>query len=342
MAETNRDFIQKMNQLGREKKPFAFLIDFECKKPLLWHLEDRQEEFIFCFNGKNNYDASFAGQNAAPKHEGSFVKDNVSSEGAGVKINLQKFPAGIEAYQKKFDKTLEHIKRGDSYLVNLTMSTPISLNAGFDVLFDRISSKYKCWLKNQFICFSPESFIRIKDGQVYAYPMKGTIDASLPNAQNTILGNQKEAAEHATIVDLIRNDLSAVATGVHVSRYRYYEVIRTADKDLGQVSSEISGTLPNDFSEKIGDIIFTLLPAGSVSGAPKKKTMTIIRDVEQENRGYYTGVAGYFDGYELDSCVLIRYIENNNIYRSGGGITSNSDVKSEYQELIDKVYVPIH
>ena len=89
---------------------------------------------------------------------------------------------------------------------------------------------------------------------------------------------------------------------------------------------------------------FSLLPAGSVSGAPKPKTIAIIREAEKESRGYYTGVFGYFDGHELNSGVMIRFIEkqgNTYYYRSGGGITTQSDALTEYQETISKVYVPV-
>jgi para-aminobenzoate synthetase component 1 len=82
-----------------------------------------------------------------------------------------------------------------------------------------------------------------------------------------------------------------------------------------------------------------------VSGAPKNKTRTIISEAEKEKRGYYTGVAGYFDGDQIDSGVMIRFIEQEGdqfYYRSGGGITSQSQAQSEYQEMIDKIYAPIH
>lgn len=83
------------------------------------------------------------------------------------------------------------------------------------------------------------------------------------------------------------------------------------------------------------------MPAGSVSGAPKNKTKEIISKAELAERGYYTGVAGYFDGTNLDSCVLIRYLQANNFYRSGGGITALSNAEKEYAEMINKVYVPV-
>jgi len=87
-----------------------------------------------------------------------------------------------------------------------------------------------------------------------------------------------------------------------------------------------------------------LLPAGSVSGAPKKKTLEIIAENETDPRGYYTGVFGIFDGENVDSAVMIRYIEKSGDklwYRSGCGITNQSECASEYKEMIDKVYVPI-
>lgn len=174
--------------------------------------------------------------------------------------------------------------------------------------------------------------------------MKGTIDASLSGAAGNLLSDPKELAEHHTIVDLIRNDLSMVADEVRVKRFRYLQEIQTNQKHLLQVSSEITGRLSADWPRHSGDIMRTLLPAGSISGAPKRKTLEIIRKTEKGPRGYYTGIFGIFDGQNLDSGVMIRYIEQQHgkfYFRSGGGITVNSNAQMEYQELIDKIYVPI-
>nr|MCU0397530.1 chorismate-binding protein [Cyclobacteriaceae bacterium] len=95
----------------------------------------------------------------------------------------------------------------------------------------------------------------------------------------------------------------------------------------------------------LGDIMVSLLPAGSICGAPKPKTIEIIQQAEEEERGYYTGVIGYFDGTNLDSGVMIRFIENVDgqyYYRSGGGITTQSKMEAEYQETIHKIYVPVN
>lgn len=316
--------IREMNRLGSQNIPFCFLIDFETRMPRLWRLDREINDFSFECNGR------------------IFGSAEPLQPRSRAVLQFDKYPIEPETYQQMFDKTIEHIRKGNSYLVNLTAATPVSMNLSLQELYSRGNARYKCMLHDHFVCFSPESFVRIHNGKIQSFPMKGTIDAGIPDAREKILKDEKEAAEHATIVDLIRNDLGLVATEVRVSRYRYYEEITHANGRLGQVSSEITGKLPPDYAERIGDILFSLLPAGSVSGAPKQRTMEIIQEAEGSERGYYTGIAGYFEEGVLDSCVLIRFLEARGIYRSGGGITAASRMESEYQEMIEKVYVPIH
>ena len=209
-----------------------------------------------------------------------------------------------------------------------------------------------------FVCFSPETFVRIKGGRIYSYPMKGTLDASLPNAEKQLMEDQKEAAEHATIVDLIRNDLSRVAEDVRVDKYRYIDVLHTNKGNILQTSSEISGRLPEDYPHHLGEILDPQLPAGSITGAPKDKTMQIIQEAEGYDRGFYTGIMGIYDQGELNSAVMIRFIEEEVFpsktenrmnyeairklyFKAGGGITSKSDCRKEYEEVIQKIYLPI-
>ena len=210
-----------------------------------------------------------------------------------------------------------------------------------------------------FVCFSPETFVRIKGGRIYSYPMKGTLDASLPNAEKQLMEDRKEAAEHATIVDLIRNDLSRVAENVRVDKYRYIDVLHTNKGDILQTSSEISGRLPEDYPHHLGEILDAQLPAGSITGAPKDKTMQIIQEAEGYDRGFYTGIMGIYDQGELNSAVMIRFIEEEEVFpsktenrmnyeairklyfKAGGGITSKSDCRKEYEEVIQKIYLPI-
>lgn len=318
------DFISTVNNWSQKRIPFLFLIDFELQKPLAIKLSDvNRTEILYEVNGFTNAGCS-----------GNFEKES---------LQFKKNPISLTDYQLKFSKVMRALWQGDSYLTNLTIQTPIQINRTLQDLFFQAKAKYKLCYRNQFLVFSPESFIKIQNGIISSFPMKGTIDASLPNAKEIILDNPKEKSEHVTIVDLIRNDLSFVATDVTVSRFRYVEELKTADRNLLQVSSEITGKLNTDFS--FGNLLMGLLPAGSISGAPKRKTVEIIRDAEGEPRGYFTGVFGIFDGINVDSGVMIRYIENTPngfVYRSGGGITAQSDLVQEYQEAIDKVYAPVY
>ncbi len=259
-------------------------------------------------------------------------------------IKIKAYPMEFSKYKEAFEYVQFNEYMGNSYLANLTFPVKVELNKSLKDIFYGSFAKYKIWYKDRFVCFSPEIFVRINDGFISSYPMKGTIDASIENAEELILANEKEAAEHATIVDLIRNDLSMVSKNVHVEKYRYIDKIVSGQRNLLQVSSKIVGELSGDYNERIGDIIAAMLPAGSVTGAPKKKTVEIIKEAEKYDRGYYCGICGYFDGQNLDSGVMIRFIENIDgeyYYKAGGGITVYSDAESEYEELKNKIYVPI-
>lgn len=173
--------------------------------------------------------------------------------------------------------------------------------------------------------------------------MKGTIDTKIPNAQTRILGDIKEMAEHTMVVDLLRNDLAIVSSKVKVDKFRFCEKINAGEKKLLQVSSKIHGTLDDNWQSKFGDIITSILPAGSITGTPKKITVDILNKVEAYKRDFYTGIAGVFTSQKVQSFVLIRFIEkhkNEFFYKSGGGITCDSNVTLEYQELLDKIYIP--
>ena len=237
------------------------------------------------------------------------------------------------------------IQKGNSYLLNLAFATKIQTNYSLKEIFIKSHAKYKLFYQDKFICFSPETFIRIKENKIFSYPMKGTINASEENAKQKLLNSKKEFEEHNTIVDLIRNDLAIISQNIRVTKYRYVEKIETHHGAIYQTSSEICGELTENWQANIGSILAKLLPAGSISGAPKEKTVQIIQQAEGEKRGYYTGIFGYFDGNNLESAVAIRYIEKNEqgemLFRSGGGITSQSSLEEEYQEILEKVYVPI-
>ena len=314
----------KINDFALKGAPFLFVINSSMTEGVVLSPDEaRLEGIFFNFNGITNQQEKTDDQPA---------------------MTFELFPLGFETYEKAFRKVQSHIRRGDTYLLNLTFPTKIRTNLTLKQIYGLSIASYKLLFKDQFVVFSPEIFIRIKDYRISGFPMKGTIDAAIPDAEKIILDDKKEFYEHNTIVDLIRNDLAMVATGIKVNRFRYIDWLQTNRKDLLQVSSEIFGLLPANFLSHLGEIIFTLLPAGSVTGAPKEKTIEIIRSTEISDRGFYTGICGYFDGNSLDSAVMIRFVENTDngiVFRSGGGITSLSEARNEYLELIDKVYVPV-
>jgi para-aminobenzoate synthetase component 1 len=319
-------FFDRMNEWGAASVPFLFAIDYAARRPFAVPLRELDNSILlFSLPERTN-----AGRAAVERTK---------------PLPFNRQPESFEDYEKKFARVQQHLHRGDSYLLNLTCRTPIELPVELRSLFFATEAEYKLWIADQMLVFSPECFVRIDEGRIYSYPMKGTIDASVPNAETRILADEKETAEHYTIVDLIRNDLSQVATRVRVDSFRHVSRIRTDRKELLQVSSTISGDLPPTWRAQLGDIFRVLLPAGSVTGAPKVKTCEIINDVEGYDRGYYTGVFGVFDGKSVDTGVMIRFIERASdgqlAFKSGGGITIHSDARSEYHEMIDKVYVPL-
>jgi para-aminobenzoate synthetase component 1 len=322
--QTQSAIIDKINNYGKNNIPFVLLVDFLIHQTICFTMDELAE---------NNIEISF------PHFKSAQPSDIRSQE----KVQIEKKNISFETYEKAFHVVKKQLDYGNSYLTNLTFATPIETKNSLQEIFQSAHAKYKINYKNEWISFSPETFIQIVDGKIISCPMKGTIDASIENAEQLILQDDKETAEHYTIVDLIRNDISIVATHVQVEKFRYIDTIKTSNKTLLQVSSKIVGDLPTNYLEQLGNIIFSLLPAGSISGAPKKKTLEIIQEAEKVDRGFYTGTCFYFDGKSIDSCVLIRFIEqtsNGLVYKSGGGITINSDVEKEYQELIDKIYVP--
>lgn len=236
--------------------------------------------------------------------------------------------------------------RGDSFLLNLTARTRIETDLDLEEIFLFSQAPYKVLIPGEFVCFSPETFVRMTQSRISAFPMKGTIPADSPDSSRILLEDYKESCEHATVVDLLRNDLSRVARKVRIDRYRYLEKIPArSGKEIWQSSSQISGELPSGWRSCLGDILFRMLPAGSVTGAPKPSTLRLIDISEPDPRGWYTGICGYFDGENLDSAVMIRCLqkdpEDGNLYfHSGGGITIHSDPVREYAELVTKVYVP--
>ncbi len=314
--------MQRITQLAKQREPFLFVLSYDLNDRYIEPLSTLDGDVLFKIGRYRNYPKT-------PRTKS---------------YSLKKEPLRFSVYQHALKQIKEEIYAGNTYLLNLTFKTSIESNLSLKEIFTYARAKYKLYFKDAFICFSPEKFIEIEGNTISTYPMKGTIEASVPHAKEKILNNQKEMAEHVMIVDLMRNDLGMVGKKVKVERFRYVEKIRAGEQELLQVSSKITAQLPSDWRDNLGEILEKLLPAGSITGTPKLSTVDIIKRIEDYNRGFYTGVFGVFDGENLYSAVMIRFVEkkgNKLYYKSGGGITIDSDAKSEYEELIDKIYLPL-
>ncbi|MFW0884344.1 aminodeoxychorismate synthase component I [Candidatus Acidulodesulfobacterium sp. H_13] len=259
---------------------------------------------------------------------------------------MQKYPIPFEIYKKAFNNVIKKQENGDSYLLNLTFKNPIKINFSLEEIFLKSSALYKLYFRNEeseFTLFSPEIFINVIRDRIFTYPIKGTLATTTPNAKETLLNDEKERAEHLTVVDLLSNDLNIVCSDVKVNKFCFIDKIKTNSGELLQMVSEIEGKIKPGMAHRLGDILFNILPAGSICGAPKRKTLEIIEETELDDRGYYTRVFGIYDGKNLKSSVMVRFIESkgsNCFYRSGGGITVYSDIERKYNGMIDKIYVP--
>jgi para-aminobenzoate synthetase component 1 len=373
------EWISLMNRLGGAGKAFLAIMDFEMRHPLVIPLSTLDpQKLMFNFRGRTNIpeDPREYSSNRMPDH-----------------IPNPSFISSMD-YEAAFRHVQNEQIAGNSVLTNLTFPSEIHPEGEY-LLKERYpmaAAPYRLWadiralrsaspgrdellpdsvapLPDEILVFSPETFIQTHHGRIYTYPMKGTAavepggDRKL--AEAALIADEKELAEHTTVVDLLRNDLGRFARDVRVEQFRYVEAIPSAAGTLLQASSRISAVLPPDWKTRLGELFAELLPAGSVSGAPKRETCRIIAEAESlvshrvpgagilpEGRGYYTGVAAVFDGWNLDSAVLIRFIEQRTVgrasdqgrrwfFRSGGGITIYSDRDSEYRELMDKVRFPI-
>ncbi len=317
-----------MNEAGERGQAFFFALDYE------------GSEGVFILNPLSSLEdlgglAFAVGEYQSP----------MPSKPRSIPSILAVRDEGLSRYAERFDVIYKGLHDGDSFLANLTLRTPIDLGeSSLEDIYAYTSAKYKLLLPNKCVCFSPETFVQIRDNKISTYPMKGTIDATLPQAEDLLLNDYKEHCEHCTIVDLMRNDLSRISERVRVNRFKYLDRLETSRGAILQMSSEVVGHLAEGWQGRIGHIIDSLLPAGSISGAPKARTCELIAEAEQMPRTYYTGVCGYFDGQALDSGVLIRFIEQEEAqyyYRSGGGITINSQMAEEYQECLAKIYLPL-
>lgn len=252
-------------------------------------------------------------------------------------------------YAGAFEKIQDYIACGDSYEVNLTQQFTASYTGDSWVAYKKMRevspAPYSAYIKTpsiNILSHSPERFIRVKGHNVESHPIKGTRPRGITpeqdqqNAQE-LLNSPKDRAENLMIVDLLRNDLGRVCEIGSIKVPRLFALESYAN--VHHLVSTVSGRLAKD--EDLFSLMASSFPGGSITGAPKIRSMQIIRELEVAERSVYCGAIGYMSCCgNMDTSITIRTMtaHDNRIHCWGGGaIVADSDCEEEYQESITKV-----
>jgi para-aminobenzoate synthetase/4-amino-4-deoxychorismate lyase len=253
-------------------------------------------------------------------------------------------------YSEALSRVRDLITRGDTYQVNYTFPLLSHFNgdssAWYETLCIAQGAEYCSYLdlgRYKVLCISPELFFERRGDSIKTKPMKGTIDRGRWADEDEERGRQlmespKDRAENVMIVDLLRNDLGKISVPGSVSVSKLFEVERY--ETLWQMTSTIESTLRSDVS--MVDVMTALFPCGSITGAPKIRTMEIIRELEPFPRGIYTGTIGFIrPGGDCVFNVAIRTVVLDSetgaaSFGVGGGITIDSTAEREYDECLVK------
>lgn len=259
-------------------------------------------------------------------------------------------------YDKAFARVHEHIEIGDSYQVALTFPLRASFSGAADALYsDLVGSQRPAYAAHlwhdttHIVSVSPERFFEISGGRIVTRPMKGTRPRGRWSAEDESLradlaSSEKDRAENLMIVDLIRNDLGRIAEFGSVDVDEMFSIERYPT--VWQMTSQVSAQLRQDTT--LVDVLAALFPCGSVTGAPKPRSMEIIADIEPHARGVYCGTVGFIppgdglDGASFNVAIrtgVVDEVEGVVSYGVGGGITWSSDVDFEYEEALAKAKV---
>lgn len=271
------------------------------------------------------------------------------SENEKHKITSLHLTKSLNDFSKCIDKIKNHIAEGDTYQVNYTIKAKFNFFDNPVILFKNLvfnqSSQYCAFINNGndiIISISPELFFSIKDGNIIVKPMKGTIKRGINYYDDLIKITQlkqseKDKAENLMIVDLLRNDIGKLSVYGSVEVKNLFAVEKY--ESLFQMVSEINARLNDNI--KFSDVLRNIFPCGSITGAPKIRTMQIIKDLEKDMRGIYTGAIGLIKKDEIIFNVAIRTITLNTLNGKGelgigSGIVWDSSSEKEYEETILK------
>ncbi len=253
-----------------------------------------------------------------------------------------------EEYMKNVEITKEHIREGDIFQLVLSNRIEADYEGSlFDVyrtLRTLNPSPYMFYFASDDIEMagaSPETLVKLKDGYLYTFPLAGTRprgsnDEEDQELERELLADEKELSEHNMLVDLGRNDLGKVSEYGSVKVDKYMDVLRYSH--VMHIGSTVKGVMRKD--RDAIDAISAVLPAGTLSGAPKIKACQIINQLENNKRGVYGGAIGYLDfSGNMDTCIAIRlaFKKNGKVFiRSGAGIVADSVPENEFNECINK------
>jgi anthranilate synthase component 1 len=188
---------------------------------------------------------------------------------------------------------------------------------------------------------SPETLVKLEDGVLHTFPLAGTrprgkTDEEDKRLEEELLADEKELAEHNMLVDLGRNDLGKISKFGTVEVEKLHSIERFSH--VMHIGSTVRGEIRED--KDALDAVEAVLPAGTLSGAPKIRACQIIGELENNKRGIYGGAIGYVDFTgNLDTCIAIRivYKKNGKVFvRSGAGIVADSDPEKEFEECLNK------
>ena len=253
-----------------------------------------------------------------------------------------------EEYCRKVEQVKEHIREGDIFQLVLANHVEAdfegSLLNTYRVLRTTNPSPYMLYFSGddlEIAGASPETLVKVTDGEVRTFPLAGTRPRGKTpredlDLERELLADEKELAEHNMLVDLGRNDLGKISRFGTVSVDKYLSVERFSH--VMHIGSEVHGQLKPEFTAV--DAVDAVLPAGTLSGAPKIRACEIIHELEGRNRGIYGGAIGYLDFTgNMDTCISIRlaYKRKGKVYVcSGAGIVADSVPEKEYEECRNK------
>jgi para-aminobenzoate synthetase component 1 len=254
-------------------------------------------------------------------------------------------------YLKRFQRIIDYIHAGDCYQVNLAQCFTARCVgdswAAWRHLQAKVNAPFAAYLEDgarAVLSFSPERFLRVHDGEVLTQPIKGTRPRShepLHDVANRLdlEGSDKDRAENLMIVDLLRNDLGRVCATGSVSVENLFET--QSFTNVHHLVSTIKGRLadPRD----VFKLMEACFPGGSITGAPKLRSMEIINELETSRRSVYCGVIAWIDrSGNMDSNIAIRTLVRSGDKMhcwGGGGIVADSQGDEEHQETLDKISV---